>query len=170
MFLFEDCSYLRIHAIQKGVHLLFKKGQTMGRYFINGGPPKWQSRKSYIKSHVPVVAFAILGRPLNSLMKEKNNTNDTSRIVSWIMVYISIYKNIRIISLHGYNSGLWTPTITPERWMNQYIFFCLGRQEVRILKMECRRTTVWAPLCQCTEKKFLREISTNLCYAERNFN
>ena len=47
-------------------------------------------RISYIKFHVPAVIFAILERPLNGLMKERNNTNAASRIVTQIMEYIII--------------------------------------------------------------------------------
>ena len=49
-----------------------------------------ERRIVYIKFHVPVVTFATLGRPLNGLMKEKNNTNATPRIVTRIMEYISV--------------------------------------------------------------------------------
>ena len=47
-------------------------------------------RISYIKFHAPAVTFAILERPLNGLMKERNNTNAASRIVTQIMEYIYI--------------------------------------------------------------------------------
>ena len=45
---------------------------------------------SYIKFHVPAVTFVILERLLNGLMKERNNTNAASRIVTQIMGYINI--------------------------------------------------------------------------------
>ena len=51
-----------------------------------------ERRIVYIKFHVPFVTFSTLGRPLNGLMKEKNNTNAAavSRIVTQIMEYMSI--------------------------------------------------------------------------------
>ena len=44
-------------------------------------------RISYIKFHVPAVTFVILERLLNGLMKEQNNTNAASRIVTRILDY-----------------------------------------------------------------------------------
>ena len=49
-----------------------------------------EGRILYIQFHVPAVTFVKLERLLNGLMKERNNTNAESRIVTQIMEYINI--------------------------------------------------------------------------------
>ena len=39
---------LRKQLAKEGVNVIFKKGQTLGRYLINGGPPKSDRKKNII--------------------------------------------------------------------------------------------------------------------------
>ena len=39
---------LRKQLAKEGVNVIFKKGQTLGRYLINGGPPKSEEEEYHI--------------------------------------------------------------------------------------------------------------------------
>ena len=60
---------------QEGVNVIFKSGQTLGKYLINGGPPRNDRRKNVIKFPVQPAIFATLEKCHNGLMREQASTN-----------------------------------------------------------------------------------------------
>ena len=73
------------------MNMIFKRGKTLGRYLINGGPPK-SNRKKNIIYKIPCTRCncCYIGETTQWFDEEKNNTNTASRIVTQIMEYISI--------------------------------------------------------------------------------
>ena len=67
---------LRKQLAKEGVNVVFRKGQTLGKYLMNGGHQKI-IRGKMLCTRFPVIhaVFAILEKPRSGLMKEKSNTN-----------------------------------------------------------------------------------------------
>ena len=61
-----DSDRLRKQVAKEGVNVILKKGQTLGRYLINGGPPKSDRKQNIVYKipYVPVVIFILGGLSL----------------------------------------------------------------------------------------------------------
>ena len=95
---------------KEGVNVIFKKGQTLGRYLINGGPPK-SDRKKNIIYKIPCTScnFCYIGET-SQWFDEREKQH--KRCVENCDSNNGIYKHLEKTSGschcmgYGYNSGL----------------------------------------------------------------
>ena len=79
---------LRRQLAQEGVNVIFKRGQTLGKYMINGGPPR-NTRRKNVEYKIPckTCIFVILVKLHSGLMRERTSTSAASGIVIQTMEF-----------------------------------------------------------------------------------
>ena len=87
---------LRRKLAQKGVNVIFKRGQTLGKYLINFGPPRNTRRKNVVyKIPCETCNFCYIGETSqwilvklhSGLMRERTSTSAASGIVIQTMEF-----------------------------------------------------------------------------------
>ena len=78
------------------MNAIFKRGQTLGKYLINGGPPRNNRRKNVVyKIPCDTCKFCYIGETSQWFDEREAQHKRSIKTMTQIMVYICIYTHFK---------------------------------------------------------------------------
>ena len=149
---------------QEGVNVIFKRGQTLGKYLINGGPPRNDRRKNVIyKIPCATCDFCYVGETSQWFdERESQHKRSMRNCDSNNGIYMHIAK-------HPDHAIAWEKTTFLDydrnfyaRRMNESLYIDIfSKTGTMNLEDGYIKTTAGMPLCRYSEKKFRKKTEPN---------